>query len=278
MSVFYLRALAAALVVFGPLATNAQSAMGVKYEMRGTESSHGSTGKGPTTYHVEVLNGQSRINASAGGDALLVSADGLTMTVLRPDKQTYTTMNTDKFENIIGNVLLMVKEVTKVLQLELRQALITPQHMGNGGTMLGYPTEQSRLTYDYTMRVGAMGFTTDTKQRVVMDYWTTRGVELPRNPLVDLLATANSAPAQADADFRAKSRAARDALFSGTVLRVRSTIYDMDNDSMNKRDTAPDIRIIEITSIEKALLRRDAFVVPSSYRFDKDAFSVHLGK
>lgn len=278
MSVSRLRALASVFFMLGPLAINAQTAMGLEYEMRGTESSQKSSDQRPSTYHVQVLNGQSRISASAGGDALLVSADGLTMTVLRPDKQTYTTMSTDKFENIIGNVLAMVKDAAKILQLELRQALITPQHMGSGGTLLGYPTEQSRLTYDYTMRVGAMGFTTDTKQRVVVDYWTTTGVDLPHNPLVELLATANSALAQADADFRTKSRAARSALMRGTILRVRSTSYDMDADSKNKRDKTPDMHMVEITSVAKANLRRDAFVIPSNYRLDKDAFSVHLGK
>ncbi len=278
MSVSRLRALASAFVMLGPLAISAQNAVGLEYEMRGTESSQKSTDQRPSTYHVQVLNGQSRISASAGGDVLLVSADGVTMTVLRPDKQTYTTMSTDKFENIIGNVLAMMKDAAKILQLELRQALITPQHMGSGGTLLGYPTEQSRLTYDYTMRVGAMGFTTDTKQRVVVDYWSTTGVDLPHNPLVELLATANSALAQADADFRTKSRAARSALMRGTILRVRSTSYDMDEDSKNKRDKSPDIHMVEITSVAKANLRRDAFVIPSSYRLDKDAFSVHLGK
>lgn len=278
MSVSRLRALATAVLILGPLAINAQTAMGLEYEMRGTESSQKSTDQHPSTYHVQVLNGQSRISAAAGGDALLVSADGLTMTVLRPDKQTYTTMTTDKFENIIGNVLAMMKDAAKILQLELRQALITPQHMGSGGLLLGYPTEQSRLTYDYTMRVGAMGFTTDTKQRVVVDYWTTTGVNLPHNPLVELLATANSALAQADADFRTKSRVARAALVRGTILRVRSTSYDMDDDSKNNRDKAPAIHTVEITSVAKASLRRDAFMIPSNYRLDKDAFSVHLGK
>ncbi|MGI8548570.1 MAG: hypothetical protein ACR2M1_14800 [Gemmatimonadaceae bacterium] len=131
--------------------------------------------------------------------------------------------------------------------------------------------EQIRMTERFDAHVSAMGFPGGTEHyAVTTDYWVSPGLDLGRNPLIALLATASTALAQSDRSFVQQEHYARDAALQGTPLRTvisSSSVSDENSSShSSKNSTKNNIRTIEITSLRGEAQSDALFQVPADYK------------
>jgi hypothetical protein len=266
----------AAAVVFGAAALPAAAvAQDYSYAFRVTPSD----GE-PFAGTVRVSGTRARIDAARTDDHgeeprdyLLLSDEGRTITVVRPRDQSYSVSDARAFEQIAGTAL---RAVNVAMSTRLDDVRIGSERLGPGDTIAGFPTQRYRLTQEYTATIGVMGMKGDPEQHVVItDFWVAPGLELMRNPLVEMLATTQTVLAQSDASFAARSAQARDRLFRGMPLRLivaaRSSDDGHDND-------APSRLLVEVTRVVRGPVDRAALDVPSRYRKETKSFSFQMGK
>lgn len=211
---------------------------------------------------IEMRGGKHR-----GGqhDYILVTDGGRTMTVVHPDEETYSVMDARKFERIVGTAM---KAVDAIVTMELADASVKGEHLGDGGTVAGVPTQQYRLTQEYAVRVGAFGQTELERHRVVTDYWVSPDPKVPRNPIVELVMNAPTALAQADADYVRRREQTRKDLFSSAPLRIVSRSVDL-------QDNDEEVFEYEVTEIVPTRIDVRALRVPDGYRrTDSDIMNV----
>lgn len=201
---------------------------------------------------------------------ILLSEGGHRLIFVRPAERTYSVIDDTTFEHVAGKALEGV-ERSGLVDMRLTQPRIQSEYLGGGPAIAGYPTKHYRLTQEYTVAIGALGFhSEDMHQRVVVDYWVTTDVRLAHNPLMEMLATVGTALAQADADFVDQATAARAHLFDGFPLRLVVHSYD------EGEDASQDTRTIEVTHIEKASFDPAMFRVPAGYERRDDHFKINF--
>lgn len=251
-------ALAALALV--PASLAAQRGTDYTYDFR-VETGDGDAMRG-VTY---VSGGQARIELRGdGGDRkdgyLLVTDGGRTLVAVSPDRREYSVTSADGFEQLVGTAM---RAADKVLTLELADLEVVGRRLDDGGTVAGRETRHARLSSDYTLRIGALGFTTRSSQHVDVDYYVDPELSLPRNPLLELFAGLPLVLAQHDRDFVTRQTAGRAALLArGTPLRTVITTTSRDEDGKVERHRT----LIEVTRL--AADRHDAalFRIPEGYR------------
>ncbi|MCU0634869.1 MAG: hypothetical protein MUE41_08355, partial [Gemmatimonadaceae bacterium] len=192
--------------------------VGYTYTVRVDES-----GSSTDRYRVSVLGAQARVDGigrrdgSGARDYLLVYDNGNRVIMVHPDERQYNEVSAEEFESMIG---LILRKVDKVLTVKLRDARVSTDRLGAGERLLGMPTQRVRLTQDFTVGVGAFGFTKDVRQRIVTDFWVSPELPLAANPVINLITAAQSALAQQDVDFVRRSRRERLSICPGMPLRM----------------------------------------------------------
>ncbi len=200
-------------------------------------------------------------------DYILLTNGGQEMMSVHPDKREVDQMSSPKFEHIIGTSLKMVSPMVKFHVLNDR---IRSDEIGAGPRLLGYATEQVRITQQFDVHIVALGFDGGTEHHtVVTDYWVSPGLYLGNNPLLALLEHAGTAMAQTDADFVQSEESARAKALQGTPLRTVVKVTTVDDKGKSKTET----RTIEITSLKIGAQPAGLFEVPSGYRIRRNSFT-----
>jgi hypothetical protein len=249
-----------------PPATRTET--GYTYTVRATESNE----PGRDRLLVEVLGDVTRIEGArrsgkgTGNDYLLVTNGGSRVVIVRPSRSTYSELTTAEFETMIGALL---QKVDKVVTVKLQKANVRSDRLGAGPALLGLPTQHTRLTQDFTVGVGAFGFTKDVRQRIVTDFWVSPELPLAANPAIMLVAGAHAALAQTDPDFVSKSRRERMALCPGMPLKMVVTSYSDIEGEMTRDES---VRTIEVVEAKKATIDPARMVVPKGYARDASKF------
>ncbi len=255
-----------ALLATTPLA--AQNVSGYRYLLRMT-SSNGENVVGT----VRLAGDKERIDFPPGARTnddgyILLLNGGHTVALVHTDRREYEAMDDTAFQRLIGDAL---NALGNLVTLKLADVKIETQDLGAGDSVAGYSTRRLRLLQEYTVSIGAMGFNAANQHHVVVtDFWVSPDLRLPPNPLLELLATVETALAQRNEDFVRRSAAARAALVSGTPLKMVITArsFDVDRgDAGAAGGAAADhsVRTFEVTRVERATFDRTIFNVPDGY-------------
>ena len=252
-------AFAAALLPFaaGPAAATAQTLPGYRYDIRMSADAGDRV-----TGHVRDAGDRARIDFDghdeAAGSYLLLLDGGHRVLAVHPREREYSVVDDTTLERIVGIALHAVSG-TGLVRFRLNDVAIVPQRLADGDTVAGRSTRHYRLTQEYTVAVRALGLGgDDIHQTVVTDYWVDPSLRLLRNPLLELLATLETALAQQDTAFVRVSAAARRALFSGVPLRVVVR--------HSSGDDAGGIRTLAVDGLARETFDAAAFQVPAGYR------------
>ncbi|MGH7654539.1 MAG: hypothetical protein ACREN6_07750 [Gemmatimonadaceae bacterium] len=153
---------------------------------------------------VRVRGGRARLDMRDDrGDRqyMLLSNDGQVVTIVKPDERTYTVFTGDDFAHLAS---IGVRAAGKVVTMKLHDATIESTRLGKGEVIAGRSTQHVRVTERWSMDVGAMGFTTPVNQSVETEYYFDPSFRLPRNPLVEIVASAMTVLPATDAEFAAR--------------------------------------------------------------------------
>src|SRR5439155_824705 len=132
---------------------------------------------------------------------------GHTVATVHTDRREYEMVDDTTFQRLIGAAL---DAMGNLVTLHLADVKIETQSLGAGDSIAGYATRRFRLLQEYSVSIGAMGFTAANQHHVVVtDFWVSPDLRLPPNPLLELLATVETALAQRNEDFVHRSAAAR---------------------------------------------------------------------
>jgi hypothetical protein len=219
----------------------------------------------PTTGTVRVHGDRTRIDmekkdSKDSREYILLTDNGTRMLSVHPDRKQVDQISSPSFERIIGTSLRMVSPIVKFRVLNPR---ISSERVGTGQKLLGYATEQIRMTERFDIHIIAMGFDGGTEHHtVVTDYWVSPGLDLGKNPLLALLEHTSTATAQTDPTFVEKEASVRAQALGGTPLRteVRETTVDDKGIEHSKTHS------IEITSVHQGPQPAALFEVPSGYQ------------
>lgn len=234
-----------------------------------TFRSTGDSGKDPTSGTVRVHGDRVRIDMDKknSNDYILLTDGGKQMTSVHPDKKEVDQMSAPKFEHIIGTSL---KAVSPMVKFNVQNDRIRSETIGSGTKLLGYATEQVRITEQFDVHIVALGFNGGTERHtVVTDYWFSPGLYLGDNPLLALLEHVGTAMAQTDADFVQSEATARASVLHGTPLRTVVKETTVDDDGRSHTTT----RTIDITSLNIGAQAPGLFEIPSGYRIRKNSFT-----
>ena len=215
-----------------------------------------------TTGTVRVHGDHTRIDIDKNHspEYILLTNNGTRMLSVHPDRKEVDEINSPSFERIIGTSLRMVSPIVK---FDVVNSKISYERVGTGQKILGYATEQIRMTEHYDVHIRAMGFDGGTEHHtVVTDYWVSPGLDLGGNPLLALIEHAGTAMAQTDRAFVDKEASVRAQALEGTPLRtvVKET-------TMNDKDAGHGKTLsIDITSIRFGAQPDVLFEVPADYR------------
>jgi hypothetical protein len=255
---------AAAVALFAAAAPVRADAQDYSYAFRVTPSD-GDAFSGT----VRVAGGRARVDAETrdgdkhARDYLLLDDGGRSVTVVNPRERSYSVTTGRDFEQIIGTAM---RAVDVAMTNKLTDVRVETERLGAGDTIAGYPTQRYRLTQEFTTNIAVLGFGTQPEYHVVItDFWAAPGLKLMRNPLVEMLATAETALAQSDRSFVARSAAARNRLFEGMPLRLIVAGRSLDPDGA-KNDKGDGSRLmIEVTRVVRGPVDRAALDLPRGY-------------
>ena len=212
---------------------------------------------------VRVHGGRTRIDMDDrkhSDDYILLTDNGTRMMSVHPDRREVDEISSPSFEHIVGTSLRMVSPMVK---FNVQNPKISFERVGTGQKLLGYATEQIRMTEQFDVRIRAMGFNAGTEHHtVVTDFWVSPGLDLGSNPLLALIEHTSTAMAQTDRDFVQQEESVRAQALQGTPLRtvVRETSSDDKGIDHTKTHS------IEITSVKIGAQPAGMFEVPSGYR------------
>jgi hypothetical protein len=252
-------ALAAAVLLVTP-ARSLSAQSGVRY----TVSMSGDKGR-PTRAVVTVLGDRSRIqpirdrdDADDGESDYMIIRDGKLYSI-EPDKREYSVNKPEDFENVVGTAL---RAVSPMVKMHIDDTDISGQELTDADRMFGFRTRHFRLTQKFTLSVSAFGLGTGdeaTPHEVVTDYWFAPDAKLPRNPLVELIASAPSAPAHQSRSFTRESAKVRESLFKGMPMRIVVRAREGGDSSLEEKGR------VAITQLERITVDPKQFEVPSGY-------------
>jgi hypothetical protein len=206
---------------------------------------------------VRVSGGRARIDVqdrNGDGQYLLVSADGMVVTVVKPRDRTFTTFNSDDFAHIAS---LGIRAAGKAVTMKLRDSNFETERLGGGEKIAGRTTQHVKVTEHWTMDVGAMGFTTPVRQTVEMEYFYDPTLKLARNPLMEIIASAMTVLPSSDPAFAARSDSVQHSLVRGTPLRTVITEHE-DNGRESRT-------VLEVTKIGSDRVNESELKVPAGY-------------
>jgi hypothetical protein len=204
-----------------------------------------------------------------GDDEYLLVRPGELM-VVHPDEHEYSVVDDSIFERIAGVGLEAASDVG-VVRFRVRDAQITPERLGAGESIAGFATRRVRLTEAFTVQVSAFGMRGDAVHvRVITDYWLTDQPVLVHNPLIEMLSRLGTVLGQSDPVFVRRQAAARDALISGTPLKIVVTAWSLDQD---ERDDRPSVTTIEIADLARTTVDPEIFRIPPGLRRRDGEFS-----
>ena len=214
-----------------------------------------------------VASGGAKVTASSDGghDWFLLTEGGKRIAIVDSDKQSYAEMDAATFTGLIGTVM---RAVDAFMTMEVEQPTVFVQRLGDGGTIAGKRTERWAVVQEFTTNVGIMGKTQREMHRVVTDYWIAPGLELPENPLWELVTRGETALAQADKKYVASVARARGSLPEGAALRV--VITSASSELPNGTVKAPKVQRLEVTDISSVTVSRSLLEIPRGYE-KKDA-------
>lgn len=193
-------------------------------------------------------------------DYIILTDNGTRMMSVHPDRKEVSQISSPSFERIIGTSL---RAVSPIVKFNVQNVKISSARVATGEKLIGYGTEQIRITEQFDVHIVAMGFDGGTEHHtVVTDYWVSPGLDLGDNPLFALLEHAGTATAQTDADFVAEESSVRARALNGTPLR--SVMKESTVDEKGIRHTST--RSTEITSVKPGPQPAALFEVPSGYR------------
>ena len=227
------------------------------YTFSTTEES-GSTAKGTVRVHGD----RTRIDMEKDGsnNYILLTDNGTRMMSVHPDRKEVEQISSPSFERIIGTSLRMVSPIVKFRVLNSK---ISSGRVGTGQKLLGYATEQIRMTERFDVHIIAMGFDGGTEHHtVVTDYWVSPGLDLGNNPLLMLLEHTGTVMAQTDPDFVQKEASVRAQALGGTPLRTIVKETSVDDKGIEHSKT----HSIDITSVRQGAQPAALFEVPPGYR------------
>ena len=232
------------------LGAQTPSAYSYDFRARGDHDMDGITGT------VRVSGGRARIDV----EYLLVSGDGQVVTVVKPRERTFTTFNSDDFAHIAS---LGIRAAGRAVTMKLRDSNFKTERLGAGEKIAGRATQHVRVIENWTMDVGAMGFTTPVRQTVEMEYFFDPTLKLARNPLMEIVASAMTVLPSTDPEFAARSDSVRHSLVRGTPLRTIITEHE-DNGRESRT-------VLEVTKIGTQRVEEAELKVPAGYtRKDED--------
>lgn len=233
---------------------------GVRY----TVTMSGDKGR-PSRAIVTVLGDRSRIQpirerdeTNAGGSNYMIIRDGKLYSI-EPDKREYNVNTPEDFENVVGTAL---RAVSPMVKMHIDDTDISGEELDDADRVLGFSTRHFRLTQKYTLSVSAFGLGGGgeaTAHEVVTDYWFAPDAKLPRNPLVELIAAAPTAPAQQSRSFTRQSAKVRESLFKGMPMRIVVRARESEDKQLEEKAR------IEITQVERIAVDAKQFEVPAGY-------------
>jgi hypothetical protein len=139
-----------------PLSAQPASPIGYEYLVRASEP-----GESPDELRVRVSGASARIDGigergnGKARDYLLLRDHGRQVIIVRPSERNYSELTAEEFESMLGRLL---SKADKVVDVKLRNARVVSDRLGAGQPILGLPTVRGRLTQDFTVGVGALGF------------------------------------------------------------------------------------------------------------------------
>ena len=209
-----------------------------------------------------VARGGARVTASSDGghDWFLLTDGGRRLAIVDADEEKYAEMDAATFTGIIGTAM---RAVDAFMTMEVEQPTVSVQRLGDGGTVAGKRTERWAVVQEFTTNVGIMGKTQREMHRVVTDYWIAPGLELPDNPLWELVTRGETALAQADKQYVSSVARARASLPKGAALRV--TITSASSELPSGSVKAPKVQRLEVTDIAHVTVSRVLFEIPRGY-------------
>jgi hypothetical protein len=196
-------------------------------------------------------------------DYLILTNNGTRLLSVHPDKQEVSQISSSDFERIIGTSL---RAVSPMVKFHVLNSKISTDRVATGQKLLGYATEQVRMTERFDIHIVAMGFDGGTEHHtVITDYWVSPGLDLGSNPLITLFEHIGTAMAQTDRDFVQNELDARSQAVGGTPLRT--VIKESSTDDKGIQHTKT--RSIEITSVKIGPQQASLFEVPAGYKTTK---------
>ena len=234
-----------------------------------TFSTTGDSDDDPTSGTVRVHGDRTRIDIDKknSNEYILLTNGGKQMMSVHPDRREVDQRSAPKGEHIIGTSLRAVSPIVKFKVVNNR---ISSERIGTGQKVLGYATEQIRITERFDVRIVALGFDGGTEHHtVITDYWVSPGLDLGSNPLLALLEHTATAMAQTDADFVQNEASVRARSLQGTPLRTVVKESTVDDKGISHSKT----RSIDITSVRVGAQQPSLFEIPSGYRIRTSSFS-----
>lgn len=245
----------------------AAAPVGYEYTVRSSEpGDDGDSLRVRVAGRVARIDGRSTRGNGRPGDYLLVHDGGQRVVIVRPAERTYSELSGEEFESMLGRLL---SKADKVVTIKLRNASVRSARLGAGAPLLGLSTERGQLTQEFTVGVGALGFTKDVRQRVQIECWVSRELPMPENPAVMLLASTQSVLAQHDIDFVRRSRVERRKVCPGMPLKLTITTWSEEDGQFTRDDG---VRTIEVVEARKAAVDPKALDVPAGFRRDDTKF------
>lgn len=244
--------LSVSAVLLCAAALNAQQPSTYSYDFR-TSGDHESGVDGT----VRVRNGRARIDVKdrdSDPQYMLVSADGQTVTIVKPDDRTYTEFTSDQFAHLAS---IGMRMAGNALTMKLHDATIESTRLGKGGVIAGRQTQHVHVTEKWSMDVGAMGFTEPVDQSVETEYYFDPSFKLPRNPLMEIIQSAMTVLPATDVEFAAREDSVRKSIVRGMPLRTVITEHDEKGRSTRM--------VVEVTRIGTEHVSEDELRVPAGY-------------
>jgi hypothetical protein len=252
------------LLAIAALLTTAARPLSAQSGMRYTVTMSGDKGR-PSRAVVTVLGDRSRIQpirerdeTNDGGSNYMIIRDGKLYSI-EPDKREYNVNTPEDFENVVGTAL---RAVSPMVKMHIDDTDISGEELDDADRVLGYSTRHFRLTQKFNLSVSAFGLGAGdqaTAHEVVTDYWFAPDAKLPRNPLVELIAAAPSAPAHQSRSFTRQSAKVRESLFTGMPMRI--VVRSREGGDTQLEEKAR----IEITQLERIAVDSKQFEVPVGY-------------
>ena len=245
-----------ALVALGSGLARAQTASGYRYTFKATGDA-----MDQTTGTTIAAGTRTRIDLDGSSEPQYIVVDNATHTVtmVYPERQEYSVVSDTTFQRLVGNVLAALP----VVSVKLTDAQVSDTVLGPGESVAGHPTSRYQVDQAFTVTLGAFGFQAGAlHQRVTTEYWMSRDLQLPANPLVTLVSQVTTVLAQNDRDFAHRSAEALRPVARGTPLKM---VIHTETRSGDKSDATSKTTVIEVTAIAPARIDLSRFDVPTGY-------------